>query len=622
MNFEGSATAQTVNTPQPVGYIISVSGSTATVLLNDMEQADKTSVPTVGALMMVDTGESLSLCVVSEMHVPTTSLENNSSKTWLMQVEFSGELLREKDGYLQTFKRGVSISPRLGDAISIASAEILQKAYQYGKFDAVPIGVVHQNPSIPAVIKVEEMLSKHFAIVGSTGSGKSCTVALILQRLISKHPNAHIVLLDPHNEYADCFDSRSEIVSMNDLGLPFWIMTFEEIVEIFLGDRRKYSQEIELLRELIPEAKRRANTTTDATQSVLLQKKVSSSAQFSIDSPIPYRIADIISLLNDQMGLLDNKNDLAPFKRLKARLESVSSDPRYHFMFGKASIQDNLSTVIRRLFRIPVAGKPITVLQLMGIPSEVLNVLVSVLARLTFDVALWSEGKVPITLVCEEAHRYVPRNAESGFEPTKRSIARIAKEGRKYGASIGIVSQRPGDLDPVILSQCSTIFAMRLSNESDQQIIGTALSDASKSLLHCMPMLGARETIVFGEGVPLSSRIVLDEVAEELLPARNRARFATAWAEDIDDSQLLSRMINRWRRTSAALGDIEQPSVDVAEQPSVRSETEDLAYEAEMSSYAQPRIYSTRPAPALEPQAPVGSGPAPRRSFGRSQFGK
>lgn len=622
MDFEGSATAETVNTPHPVGYIISVSGSTATVLLNDMEQADRMSVPTVGALMMVDTGESLSLCVVSEMHVPTTSLENNSRKTWLMQVEFSGELLREKDGYLQTFKRGVSISPRLGDAISIASPEILQKAYQYGKFDAVPIGVVHQNPSIPAVIKVEEMLSKHFAIVGSTGSGKSCTVALILQRLITKHPNAHIVLLDPHNEYGECFDTRSEIVSMNDLGLPFWIMTFEEIVEIFLGDRNKYSQEIELLREMIPEAKRRANTTSDATQSVLLQKKVSSGAQYSVDSPIPYRIADILSLLNDQMGLLDNKNDLAPFKRLKARLEAVSSDPRYHFMFGKASIQDNLSTVIRRIFRIPVAGKPITVLQLMGIPSEVLNVLVSVLARLTFDVAQWSEGKVPITLVCEEAHRYVPKNEQAGFEPTKRSISRIAKEGRKYGASIGIVSQRPGDLDPVILSQCSTIFAMRLSNESDQQIIGTALSDASKSLLNCMPMLGARETIVFGEGVPLSSRIVLDEVAEDSLPARNRARFATAWAEDIDDSQLLSRMIKRWRRTSAALGDIEQPSADVALQPSVPSETEDLAYQAEMSSYAQPRIYSTRPAPALEPQGPVGSGPSPRRSFGRSQFGK
>jgi len=216
----------------------------------------------------------------------------------------------------------------------------------------------------------------------------------------------------------------------------------------------------------------------------------------------------------------------------------------------------------------------------------------------------------------------VPKNEEAGFEPTKRSIARIAKEGRKYGASIGIVSQRPGDLDPVILSQCSTIFAMRLSNESDQQIIGTALSDASKSLLNCMPMLGARETIVFGEGVPLSSRIVLDEVAEDSLPARNRARFATAWAEDIDDSQLLSRMIKRWRRTSAALGDVEQPAADVAQQPSVPSDAEDLAYQAEMSSYAQPRIYSTRPAPALEPQPPIGSGPAPRRSFGRSQFGK
>lgn len=614
MMIEGSSTEDTVNPAKPVGYIVSVSGSTATVLLNEVEQTDETVIPTVGSLMMVDTGASLSLCIVSEMHVPTTSLEHNSRRMRLMEVEFSGELLRENDGYLQTFKRGVSISPRLGDAISAASPEILQKAYQYGKFDAVQVGVVHQNPSIPAVIKVEEMLSKHFAIVGSTGSGKSCTVALILQRVIAKHPNAHIVLLDPHNEYGDCFDDRSEIVSMNDLGLPFWLMTFEEIVEIIFGDRGKYSQEIELLREMIPIAKQRANTTTDSTQSLLLHKKVSSSAQYSIDTPVPYRMADIISLVNDQMGLLDNKFDLTPFKRLKARIDAVSTDPRFHFMFGKASIQDNLSTVIRRLFRIPVAGKPVTVLQLMGLPSEVLNVLVSVLARLTFDVARWSEGKVPITLVCEEAHRYVPKDTETGFEPTKRAIARIAKEGRKYGASICIVSQRPGDIDPVILSQCSTIFAMRLSNESDQQIIGTALSDASKSLLNCMPMLGARETIVFGEGVPLSSRIVLDEVAEMSLPARNRARFAEAWTDDIDDTQLLNRMIKRWRRTSAALGDVEQPSGP--------SETEDLAYLEEVSSYAQPRIYSNRPVPAPAPQAPVGGPRAPQRGFAKSQFGK
>lgn len=597
-----------------VGHIVSVSGSTATVVLDDHDPssgADKKFMPNVGSLMTVDTGASLALCHVSAMSVPVSSLEVNARDLRLIEVEFSGELLREDDGYLRTFRRGVSILPRLGDAISVASSEILQKAYQYGKFDAVPIGAIHQNPSIPAVIKIEEMLSKHFAIVGSTGTGKSCTVALILQRVLAKHPNAHVVLLDPHNEYGDCFKGNSEVITMDQLGLPFWVMTFEEIVEIFIGDARKYSKEVEILRDLIPVAKQRANSAPEVSQQLILHKKVSSNAKYAVDTPVPYRIAEIITLIDEQMGLLDNKNELAPFKRLKARIESVSMDPRFHFMFGKATIQDNLADVIRRLFRIPVAGKPITVLQLMGLPSEVLNVLVSVLARLTFDVALWSDGKIPITLVCEEAHKYVPKNTESGFEPTKRSIARIAKEGRKYGASLCIVSQRPGDIDPTILSQCSTIFAMRLTNEADQKIIATALSDASTSLLGCMSMLGAREVIVFGEGVPLSSRILLDEVAESSLPARNRARFANAWSKDIDDPQLLNRMIKRWRRTSAALGDIAATGS--------AADDSDQAFQAEVAQYAQPRIYSNRPVTA-PPVAPVPQKSS-LSSFGKSRFG-
>ncbi len=611
---QGSTTGLADTKAMPVGHIVSVSGSMATVLLENTEPANAASkrfMPNIGSLMTVDTGSSLALCLVSAMSVPMSSFEMNARELRLIEVEFSGELLREEDGYLRTFRRGVSILPRLGDAISVASPEILQKAYQYGKFDAVPIGAIHQNPSIPAVIKIEEMLSKHFAIVGSTGTGKSCTVALILQRVLSKHPNAHVVLLDPHNEYGECYTGNSEVITMDDLGLPFWVMTFEEIVEIFIGDTRKNYKEVEILRDLIPIAKQRANSAPEVSQTLILHKKVSSNAQFAVDTPVPYRIAEIITLIDEQMGLLDNKNELAPFKRLKARIESVSMDPRFHFMFGKATIQDNLPDVIRRLFRIPVAGKPITVLQLMGLPSEVLNVLVSVLARLTFDVARWSEGKIPITLVCEEAHRYVPKNTEAGFEPTKRSIARIAKEGRKYGASLCIVSQRPGDIDPTILSQCSTIFAMRLTNESDQKIIASALSDASTSLLSCMSMLGARETIVFGEGVPLSSRILLDEIAESTLPARNRARFANAWSKDIDDPQLLNRMIKRWRRTSAALGDIGQSSAG--------PDNDDQAYQAEVAQYSQSRIYSNRPAAgSIAPPMPERTSPS---SFGKSRFG-
>ena len=146
-------------------------------------------------------------------------------------------------------------------------------------------------------------------------------------------------------------------------------------------------------------------------------------------------------------------------------------------MFGSLTVYDGMAQILGRIFRVPVNGKPITILELTGLPTEIINVVVSVLCRMTFDFALWSEGQVPVTLVCEEAHRYVPANTSLGFEPCKRAIAKIAKEGRKYGASLCIVTQRPAEIDPTILSQCNTVFALRMSNDRDQEIVKSAIAD-------------------------------------------------------------------------------------------------------------------------------------------------
>ncbi|NJR20166.1 MAG: ATP-binding protein [Hyphomonadaceae bacterium] len=167
------------------------------------------------------------------------------------------------------------------------------------------------------------------------------------------------------------------------------------------------------------------------------------------------------------------------------------------------------------MFRLPANGKPISIINLSGLPSEVTNAVVAVLARLSFDVAYASEGSLHVMLVCEEAHRYVPQDPNAGFEPARRAIARIAKEGRKYGCSIAVVSQRPGELDPTILSQCSTVFAMRLSNDRDQEIIRSAISDSSASTVSFLSALDNREAIVFGEGVatPMRFKFTFQEVA-------------------------------------------------------------------------------------------------------------
>ena len=179
---------------------------------------------------------------------------------------------------------------------------------------------------------------------------------------------------------------------------------------------------------------------------------------------MPYRLADLIGLLDERMGKLENRSSRMTYHRLITRIESVCNDPRYSFMFENANVGgDTMAEVLSQLFRLPPNGKPITVMQLAGFPSEVVDAVVSVICRMAFDLGLWSEGAAPLLLVCEEAHRYASADRSIGFGPTRRSISRIAKEGRKHGVFLGLVSQRPAELDATIISQCSTLFAMRMT---------------------------------------------------------------------------------------------------------------------------------------------------------------
>ncbi len=533
-----------LSTSHALGQITEITGSTATVLLHE---AFAPVCPPIGSVLTVKTRSSIVLCLTTAMQMPQTGdgSENLSGRT--IAVELVGELPKDSKGELCSFQRGVSTYPKLADDVHAASADILRRAYQFDSETTVEVGVVHQDTSIPAAVKVDDLLGKHFAIVGSTGTGKSCTTALILRQVLSKHPNAHVVLLDPHSEYEKCFGDAAEVAQLNSLRLPYWFLTFEEIIEVLVGRRPDNVAEIEILRDLIPAAKYQYGSAQRGGGGGR-QRLSGAFAKFSVDVPVPYRMSDLTALLDNEMGKLEKKNELGPYKRLRARIETLCFDPRYAFMFGSLTVEDNLKDVLKQIFRVPVSGKPISIVQLTGVPSEIVNVVVSVLARLAFDLALWSEGKVPITFVCEEAHRYIPRDIKAGgFEPTKEALSRIAKEGRKYGISLCIVSQRPGDLDPTILSQCSTLIAMRLSSDSDQRIVQSALSDAASSLLESLPALGTREAIIFGEGVALPSRVRLSELPADALPAGNSNIFSEGWSKDISDDAFLDEVIGRWR---------------------------------------------------------------------------
>jgi len=541
-----------------IGRIVSVTGSKAIVMLDGpgegrvMSPANR---PEMGTLLAIEQGRTTVMAIVSALSVPVPAQRSDEPEIWIAELGLVGELALRDDRRASHFNRGVTVYPSLGDRVRVASKQELEFAFCGDTKSSVRVGAIRQDSSIPAMVKVDDLLGKHFAILGTTGTGKSCTTALILRAILTANPNAHIVLLDPHNEYATAFKEWAEVINPRNMQLPYWMLNFEELIEVLIGGSDGRKAEVEILQDLIPMAKSRYSSGRNK-EGNSLRKGVLDPGRYTVDTPVPYRMSDVLSLIDERMGKLENKRDLHPYRQLKSRIESISADGRYAFMFGQVTVYDGMAQVLGRIFRVPVNKKPITILELTGIPTEIVNVVVSVLCRMTFDFALWGEGHVPVTIVCEEAHRYVPA-AASAFEPCKRAIAKIAKEGRKYGASLCIVTQRPAEIDPTILSQCNTVFALRMSNDKDQQIVQSAVSDTGSGLLEFLPALGQREAIAFGDGVTLPVRIRFDELPKDCLPRSSTARFSEKWQDSVGDEDFLDTLVER-RRASGAGADPEE----------------------------------------------------------------
>jgi DNA helicase HerA-like ATPase len=540
-------TPKAVNGSTPIGRIVSVTGSQAVVMLDMETDAPGGKRAELGAILKIDTPSSILLGLVSALSIPVPSQQEGEADIRVAELELIGQLIKEPDGSMGAFLRGVSGYPSLGDMVDAATADELRRAYMWDDQQAVSVGELMQDRTIPAMVHVDELLGKHCAILGSTGTGKSCGVAVVLRSILEQNGQAHILLLDPHNEYTHCFGASAEVITPDDLQLPFWLLTFDELVEVVLGGLAGKANSIEILAELIPIAKTRYAANRGRENDSVLKRGVDQIGGFTVDTPVPYRVSDLMSMIDERMGRLENRGDVAPYRQLKSRIEAISGDPRYAFMFGSLTVQDHMAEIVGRLFRVPVNNKPICILELSGVPSEIVNVVVSVICRMTFDFALWSGGSVPVTLVCEEAHRYVPNNPDLGFEPTRRAIARIAKEGRKYGVSLFLVSQRPSELDSTILSQCNTVFSMRMSNDRDQDFVRSAIFDTAASLLDFLPSMGPREAIVFGDGVTLPGRIRFADLPEHALPRSRTACFTEMWQHEEGKPLDLHDVVDRWR---------------------------------------------------------------------------
>lgn len=525
-----------------IGRVVCVSGSQVVMVVGPPAEGepDDAALPLhKGSLVKMRMPETTIYGIVSGLSIPVPAQAAADSEARLAELELIGEARVSDDDRPVRFRRGISAFPALGDPVLSVVQGDLACVYASPASSTVKIGTVHLNRSQPVLIAPDDLLGKHFAILGTTGCGKSCAVTLILQRIFETHPNAHVLLLDPHNEYAPAFTGHAEILGPDNLHLPYWLLNSEEIASVILGTKPQSQDSgavTAILHELIPIAK------------TLLQGKRYQGLRITVDTPLPYRLTDIHRLLDEAMGRLEKPESLAPYRWLKSRLEILAADSRFAFMFGGISVQDTMVRILSRLFRIPVNGKPVTIIDLSGVPSEILNVVVSVLCRTTFDFALWSRGAQPLLLICEEAHRYAPANPALGFEPTKEALARIAKEGRKYGVSLCMVSQRPSELAPAILSQCNTTFAFRMTNLRDQEIVRGITNDSAYGLLDFLPSLGDAEAIVAGEGVALPLRVCFDHLPPERQPRSGTARFSKSWQRDGRDETFVAEVVERWRR--------------------------------------------------------------------------
>jgi len=532
----------------PLGRVISVRGSQVDIEFPGVSSLDAEEARvTVGKFVGIRAGKSLLIGVVTDVSRTTAAVAGEPGYAAVAHLDVVGEIQNDDTPSAQ-FRRGVTTYPAIADIAAPIGSRELGLAFNLSGPGVIEVGRLHQDGAIGAYVNANEMLNKHFAVLGTTGVGKSSGVSLILQQLLPARPDMRILMLDAHNEYGHCFGERAQILSPHNLKMPFWMFNFEEIVDVIFGGRPGLQEEVDILSEVIPLAKSAYTQYRGSIDRLSVKRGDLKSAGYTVDNPVPYRIADLVSHLDARMGKLENRASRLVFHRLITRIETVCNDPRYAFMFENANVGgDTMAEVFAHIFRLPPKGVPITVMQLAGFPSEVVDAVVSVLCRLAFDFALWSDGAAPLLVVCEEAHRYVAADRNVGFGPTRRSISRIAKEGRKYAVFLAVVTQRPAELDPTILSQCSTLFAMRMTNDRDQSILRSAVSDAAANLLAFLPSLGTGEALAFGEGVALPTRLKFKQLEPHQLPKSEVARDSRVELDPGINQDFVASVLDRWR---------------------------------------------------------------------------
>lgn len=441
-----------------------------------------------------------------------------------------------------------------------------------------------QDELIDVPVDGDKFFNKHIAIVGSTGSGKSHTVAKLLQQAVSAKAdgyvglnNSHILIFDLHGEYKQAFPEGNHL-EVNNLALPYWLMNGDELEELFVesGDHQAYNQ-TSLLSRIITRNKQKTNNDNDVT----------------FDTPVQFSIKEVLNCLINLSAETRNakKNSEIAFKgygykefdsddtkfdhyfitiyefeeqknsyvkkgtyndgsleKFISRIKKKTTDKRLDFLINDSQCEKEFDEVIRQILGYVFKKESnITVIDLSGVPFEVLSITVSLISRVIFEYGYYykrflkdSDIKTPILVVYEEAHQYVPKNSSAKHKSARAAIERIAKEGRKYGVTLAIVSQRPSEISETIFSQCNNFIAMRLTNPEDQNYVKRLLPDNLGPLTDSLPVLQSGEAILIGDSIIMPSLVKIDKCSPE--PSSNDIPYMEEWKKkwaDVDFSKLI-----------------------------------------------------------------------------------
>jgi len=544
-----------------IGKIISVSGNVITVQLSDTIKSNMPVIDgivyrigQIGSFLKIPLGYANLYGIVTQIGASAipdkikelveqdyTKLDN---KQWLNMV-LVGEQIGRK------FDRGVSQSPTTGDNVHLVTINDLDIIYGgYDERNSITVGNISISESLSAKIDLNKMISRHCTILGSTGSGKSNSVGVILSAIANKEFNSsRILVIDPHGEYNSVLKNNSNVYKIKsddseeskELFIPFWALPFEELMSIFSGNLT--DQNKDYFRTKVIEAKLKAIGANGINIDNML---------VTADTPVPFSIKQLWFELDDferqtleknrqsdsvykpivkgdPENLVSNEypatglGSSAPFmnhekKGILSFLNGVRiklKDSRYRFLFDPGNFTPDLSGKVKDdlsnlLFNWLGSNKPVTILDLSGIPSEIMTSISGTLLKIVYDALFWGQNlkiggkEQPLLIVLEEAHNYL-KSGENSI--SSRAVQSIAKEGRKYGVGLLLITQRPSELDETVLSQCGTIIALRMNNSKDRGHIRSAIQDELQTMVDLLPSLRTGEAIISGEGVKIPSRV-------------------------------------------------------------------------------------------------------------------